>query len=230
MSVSFGDTVRLKDSRIGKVRFIGRATTQKNHIYYGIHLKQDNGNNDGTIHNRRYFKCPRNHGIFIQKSSITEIVKKHTVSASFHYNQQVMVNDINIGTIKYIGWTHFGNDYWYGIQLQSTLQNSQNISDLSNNNHIHLISHSDYNNFRYFDYLPENRSIFVRQTQIKCAKNSEFQRRGVHFQKANPPKIRFKMDEKEQKYDIYNKNENINETLLSMMDSLNIKKSQRKKK
>eukprot|EP01084_Bolivina_argentea_P116841 207532_1 len=39
---------------------------------------------------------------------------------------------------------------------------------------------------------------------------------------------KFKMDEKVKKYDIYNKNEYINETLFSLMYSLNFKNSQKK--
>eukprot|EP01084_Bolivina_argentea_P070814 128774_1 len=225
LCVSLGDTVRLKDSRIGTIRFIGRTTVKKI-IFYGIHLKKNNGNHDGTMHNRRYFKCPPNYGIFVEKSFIIEITKKHTISASFYYNQPVMVNDIGIGIIKYIGMTHFGNAYWYGIQLENKL-NSNDLSKISNNNNINSLSNIEIHKFHYFD-CDENKSIFVRANQIKSARNREFRRREIHFnQKPMSPKIKYKIEEKEEKYDPYNNY--INKTLISMMDSLNIKKSQRKK-
>jgi len=40
---------------------------------------------------------PPNHGIFVEKSEIMETVKTHTISASFHYKQSVMVSNIGQG-------------------------------------------------------------------------------------------------------------------------------------
>ncbi|KAJ1429608.1 CAP Gly-rich domain-containing protein, partial [Ochromonadaceae sp. CCMP2298] len=49
----------------GTIRFIGHTAFAAG-IWIGVELSMPGGKNDGTIGDRRYFKCPRLHGIFVR--------------------------------------------------------------------------------------------------------------------------------------------------------------------
>merc|ERR1712154_298626 len=130
LTVGFGDTVQLKSGDIGTVRFIGYTEFKQDTVFYGIHLKEKKGKHNG-IHlkdNKKYFKCPKGFGLFIEKNKIIQVVKKHSVSTSFHFNQNVYCvnnnNNIGKGKLLFIGLTKYDNynNYFYGVELNKTLR------------------------------------------------------------------------------------------------------------
>jgi len=52
--ITIGDEVELKNGLKGEVKFIGDMLEKG--IFYGIELKENKGENDGSIDNKYYFK------------------------------------------------------------------------------------------------------------------------------------------------------------------------------
>eukprot|EP01084_Bolivina_argentea_P045593 83931_1 len=170
MNIGFGDTIRLPSGDTGTVRFIGHTEFKKNVIFYGIHLKEEIGKNNGSYDKRKYFKCPHNHGVFTVRKNL-ERVKKHSVSASFYYDQNVLItNNIGKGSVKYIGLTKYDNykNYLYGILLESNIKPIK-MKEIKNNEHIF------YNVTEKNKYFNGNakKIIFVRQNQLKYIKKTK---------------------------------------------------------
>merc|ERR1712228_19939 len=165
-----------------------------------IQLKDNSGDHDGKdIDNRQCFKCPSKHGIFVERPQIIHIIKKHTVSASaFSYNQCVQLVKFQKlrGKIKYIGFTHFDSNYWYGIELESK----------KNNRCISYLRKNEQN--IYFN-AERNKSIFVRSNQIRSIANSKNSIQPIAILQA------------EDDEDV------INQSMLSMMNTLNIPQNAR---
>ena len=220
-SVSFGDLVRLKDSRVGTVRFIGRTTVKKT-IYYGIQLKVKTGEHDGCMHSRRFFKCNDKYGVFVERSDIVKVIKHHTIAASYHYDQVVMVTDYGIGQIKYIGMIHTDHGLWYGVELEQcpahSIENSEYVQNLTSN---------DIQKYLYFEADP-NKALFVRVNMLKSVRNREFRRKAVLNGKddskedVSTPKTTKTKPKKNEGY-----NEYINKTFIQMMDRLDIPQKSR---
>ncbi|GIX85146.1 centrosome-associated protein 350 [Caerostris darwini] len=63
---------------LGTIAFIGN-THFSDGLWYGIVLDEPNGRNNGTYDGVSYFKCYKNHGIFVR---LCQIRKIHTSSAS----------------------------------------------------------------------------------------------------------------------------------------------------
>eukprot|EP01084_Bolivina_argentea_P175744 304270_1 len=215
-SISFGDVVKLVDDRIGTVRFIGCTEFSTDTPYYGLQLKQPvfeydeyTLNTTGITDRKHYFNSPRNHGLFVERCDIKQIIRKHTSSASYSYNQIVKVLNLGKGTIKYIGLTHFGNSYWYGIVLETRIF-LQIKTNAQQNNCIHYLSPNELNIYFDSDY---QKSIFVRSNQlrrIKVTKQPKFHAEDtVNIISTNG-------------YEEY-----INKTLISMMNHLNIPQTAR---
>eukprot|EP01084_Bolivina_argentea_P075965 137665_1 len=229
---SFGDVVRLNGSRAGRVRFIGHTKFQKNTLLYGIHLKQAIGKHNGTVNNIKYFKCPSNHGVFVSAENIIKIIKKHTASnISFYYNQIVKVSNIGIGRIQFIGMTNFGNNYWYGIKLKNEITKT-NIND----NCIHYLQQNQINIYFNANYT---HSIFVRSNQLQSVinpeNNTKFNKKNLKlYMKSKSTNGEYKNNKKHKKHKNRRKYKNIseneanithvNESMVSMMNSLNIPK------
>merc|ERR1711971_867292 len=53
--VNVGDQIELKNGRVGIVRYVGNIHIKKG-IWIGVELNEANGNHDGKIKGRRYFK------------------------------------------------------------------------------------------------------------------------------------------------------------------------------
>lgn len=58
---------------LGIVKFKG-FLPDKEHEYYGIELDSPNGNHNGIYKGKRYFECPKNHGIFIPVKKICDVI------------------------------------------------------------------------------------------------------------------------------------------------------------
>jgi len=58
----------------GKLCFIGQVHFAKGD-WAGVALDHPMGNHDGVAHNRRYFQCPANHGIFTRVGRLSNVMK-----------------------------------------------------------------------------------------------------------------------------------------------------------
>jgi len=73
-----GDRVVLKPNidckkwRKGRIRYVGPVEGKKEDFYYGIALREANGKHNGTLNGKKYFDCPRNHGIFVSREAILD--------------------------------------------------------------------------------------------------------------------------------------------------------------
>jgi len=190
IDICFGDIVILPDGSIGTVRFIGN-TSLNDTLFYGVHLRQSVGENDGCIMKRRYFKCPDGCGTFVNRKDI-KLHKKHQISASFSYNQSVQIfNSTLRGKIKFIGMTSFGAGYWYGIALDDRLTSSNK----QKNKFTHYLKKRDKNIYFVGD---AKQSMFVRQNQLRYVKEHNIEtkvetmietrlRRGGHTRHCSEP-------------------------------------------
>ena len=74
--VAIGDMVYLTNDREGIVRFKGKTGFGLGE-WYGIELRTDHKTrHDGLIHGKRYFRCPRNKGLFVRKQIIKDVMDK----------------------------------------------------------------------------------------------------------------------------------------------------------
>ena len=175
LEVGFGDSVRLNSSHIGTVSFIGYTHFKKDTLFYGINLKESKGKHNGTYDKIQYFKCSRNHGVFTEKGNIIEVIKKHSLSASFHYEQDVsIINNIGNGKLLYIGLTKYDGyqNYFYGVKLNKNLKQKY-IDQIKKNPHIYYLYDND-DNHKTNEYFNADlkQSIFVRQNQLRKLDNN----------------------------------------------------------
>merc|ERR1719502_1364124 len=72
-----GDRVELESGKIGTIMFKGQTTFAKGE-WYGIALDLPEGKHDGYVKKdmRRYFKCNKNHGCFVQRKKIVALAGK----------------------------------------------------------------------------------------------------------------------------------------------------------
>ena len=83
--ITVGDRVNDHFRGNGTIAFIG---TLQHHdddsVWFGIQLDEPKGLHDGMVEQIQYFKCPSQHGIFIQKDQFTIIkyAKKHSANSS----------------------------------------------------------------------------------------------------------------------------------------------------
>ena len=74
--VTVGSKVRVRNKKSdGTVMFIGETSfiNNENIIWYGVKLDKSNGNNNGTIAERKYFECKDKYGTFVRQNSFTII-------------------------------------------------------------------------------------------------------------------------------------------------------------
>eukprot|EP01084_Bolivina_argentea_P113320 201988_1 len=70
-TIRLEDTVKLPQNVVGKVKYIGKLVGRpKNEIYYGLLLRKPMGDTNGSVKKKQYFKCAKNHGIFVQRHDI----------------------------------------------------------------------------------------------------------------------------------------------------------------
>eukprot|EP00483_Globobulimina_turgida_P000136 UN00136 len=76
--VTVGDMVYLPSNREGIVRFKGKTSFGLGE-WYGIELRTcHQTRHNGLILGKRYFRCPRNKGLFIRKQIIIDVMDKKT--------------------------------------------------------------------------------------------------------------------------------------------------------
>ncbi|XP_071478968.1 uncharacterized protein [Diadema antillarum] len=78
LTIRLDDHVLIKGERTGHVRYIGHLdrSSSPSTVYVGIHLDAPVGKHDGTVHGRRYFWCPRNHGIFVPVNEVMTVINR----------------------------------------------------------------------------------------------------------------------------------------------------------
>ncbi|TQS37951.1 hypothetical protein Golomagni_01555 [Golovinomyces magnicellulatus] len=76
VEISVGQAVRLIDNGAeGVVRFLGETEFAAG-VWVGVELDSAIGKNDGSVQNKRYFKCEIGRGIFLRPTGITVISKQ----------------------------------------------------------------------------------------------------------------------------------------------------------
>ncbi|XP_062613971.1 uncharacterized protein LOC134275715 isoform X2 [Saccostrea cucullata] len=72
LQVQLNDHVVAKGDRSGQIRYIGHLDkqAQSNLLFAGLELDLPVGKHDGILNGRRYFSCPKDHGIFIPLQEI----------------------------------------------------------------------------------------------------------------------------------------------------------------
>ena len=78
------DTVVVKTAQgrlQGIIRYIGTLNGSTS-TRYGIQLSKPLGDHDGTYKGHQYFKCEKNHGILVKRSSILKKIKSERQSTS----------------------------------------------------------------------------------------------------------------------------------------------------
>ena len=76
--VALNDMVYLTNDREGVVKFKGKTSFGIGE-WYGIEIRTDHKTrHDGLIHGKRYFRCPRNKGLFVRKQIIIDVMDKKT--------------------------------------------------------------------------------------------------------------------------------------------------------
>jgi len=72
-----GDRIELNDGKIGTIMFKGQTTFAKGE-WYGIELDTPEGKHDGLVKKdmRRYFKCKKKHGVFVQRHKIVALAPR----------------------------------------------------------------------------------------------------------------------------------------------------------
>ncbi|XP_048776321.1 uncharacterized protein LOC125680665 [Ostrea edulis] len=72
LQVQLNDHVVAKGDRTGHIRYIGHLDkhAQPNLLYTGLELDSPVGKHDGVLSGKRYFNCPKDHGIFIPLQEI----------------------------------------------------------------------------------------------------------------------------------------------------------------
>lgn len=62
----------LTGNRSGIIRWCGFLDSAyvQTQIFVGVHLDEPIGNHDGIMQNKRYFKCPAGHGVFVPKRDV----------------------------------------------------------------------------------------------------------------------------------------------------------------
>jgi hypothetical protein len=70
LSVQVGDRILAKNEFQGHVAFVGETNFAPGKLWIGIILDTANGKNNGKINGHVYFKCKKNHGLFLQPASV----------------------------------------------------------------------------------------------------------------------------------------------------------------
>ncbi|XP_065186290.1 restin homolog [Sycon ciliatum] len=86
--IKIGDRVLVRRKRMpwesesskssGIVRYVGRVDSEyvDNRIYVGVQLDTADGDNDGVVKGKRYFKCAQNRGILVRITEVLSVLPK----------------------------------------------------------------------------------------------------------------------------------------------------------
>ena len=79
MAPKVGDRVIVGGTRLGTLRFCGTADFAPG-VWAGVEYDEEEGKNDGTVQGVVYFKCPRNHGVFVLANKEPYLNDIHKIS------------------------------------------------------------------------------------------------------------------------------------------------------
>ena len=71
-----GDRVIVNGNKLGTLRFCG-TTDFAPGVWAGVEYDEEEGKNDGTVKGVMYFKCPRNHGVFVLANKVAKAGKTY---------------------------------------------------------------------------------------------------------------------------------------------------------
>mmetsp|Transcript_40941 Transcript_40941/g.67290 ORF Transcript_40941/g.67290 Transcript_40941/m.67290 type:complete len:253 (-) Transcript_40941:110-868(-) len=74
MDVAVNDVVRVnKIHQFGVVRYVG-SMKGRTGVWYGVELHEAFGDNNGSVEKKKYFKCAKNKGVFVQRAELMDQV------------------------------------------------------------------------------------------------------------------------------------------------------------
>lgn len=73
---------RATNESIGLVKFIGFVEGNQKDVYIGLRMDEEVGNTDGTVEGKRYFRCEKNRGKFINLDDIVKVLESKTTHHS----------------------------------------------------------------------------------------------------------------------------------------------------
>eukprot|EP01084_Bolivina_argentea_P054404 99778_1 len=119
--ITVGDEVELKTGgSVGVVRFIGEIAHQQG-IFYGVELKGEDGENDGSFNNTSYFNCNDKRGMFVQQNEIIAVnTSNHQDLPRVTIGDKIeCIKEKCTGTVRYIGKpsSFQGVGPFYGVEL-----------------------------------------------------------------------------------------------------------------
>ena len=82
MAPKVGDRVIVGGTRLGTLRFCGTADFAPG-VWAGVEYDEEEGKNDGTVQGVVYFKCPRNHGVFVLANKEPHFNDVHKIFRKF---------------------------------------------------------------------------------------------------------------------------------------------------
>ncbi|XP_076813352.1 CAP-Gly domain-containing linker protein 4-like isoform X2 [Clavelina lepadiformis] len=122
----------------GIIRYLGSLPPSVDD-WAGIELDYAEGKNDGSFEGKTYFRCKKDHGIFVQTSRVSPLfsgrrVNKKRVSrkkdmsknssrrrsssqCEYVVGNRVLVAGSLAGTVRYVGTTQFASGVWCGVEL-----------------------------------------------------------------------------------------------------------------
>ncbi|ETO28392.1 hypothetical protein RFI_08747 [Reticulomyxa filosa] len=126
--VCVGDMVEIVNSkcRTGCVQYIGPDESFTK-VWYGIELDTAGGPHNGRPSEsaRQYFKCKANHGIFVERNQIIQVLRKSPTPVRISVNDRVFVNDQVLvnkrGKVLFVGPVAKTEGFWYGIELDEKI-------------------------------------------------------------------------------------------------------------
>lgn len=211
--VCIGDKVRITKTNqklvneIGIIKYIGYPYPDKG-IRYGIALESAKGDFDGSlminiktgklakanhlkkyrkqIKKRKFFKCKKNHGLFVKFEEITGIDRAlSSVKTRFTIEDKVEVRFRGIGKIKFIGNLEHTKEMgiWYGIQLKERRGRHDGT----------------VNSVKYFECAAQY-GLHCRQNHLKLVEpDKQKQNKAIPSQSENRPRLRQSINDKSSK-------------------------------
>ncbi|TRY74970.1 hypothetical protein TCAL_11612 [Tigriopus californicus] len=149
LGLKVGDRVLVGGTKLGTLRYCG-TTDFSAGVWAGVALDSPDGKNDGSVKGVMYFKCQKNHGVFVLANKIAKPVNHGKVPIAhvkprlteclsvieekhgIRVGDRVNVKDLQTapgvpeeckGTIKFIGEVEFMHDEnrWIGVELDEPL-------------------------------------------------------------------------------------------------------------
>ena len=114
-----GDIVLISNKVLGVVRF-GGWTHFAEGMWIGIEIGEPKARHDGSIDGKRYFNAFPNCGVFAPPSKLTlmnYIGGSPEDADNLKLGDIVLISNKVLGVVRFIGWTHFAEGVWIGIEI-----------------------------------------------------------------------------------------------------------------